>query len=409
MLMNKNICNLYILFWFLYSIQKVLNISGIISQGILAVNLMISLYCMWEVLRSSRVNAYFRALTVLLGMFTVYGVALIVSGEKIAFPNMNEVTNSSYLKNIAISLLPIYSFYFFTQRGLLTERMMKRWIGPLLLLAIAIFIYNRNMARVIALAVGSDQVEFTNNAGYLFVALFPIISFFRRKPFLQYTLLAICMVFILAAMKRGAVVIGFLMTLIMLKDTLFNSSRTLKASVIVLSLILIAGLIFAVDYYINTSEYFNERIDATMSGDSSGRDILYSTFWDYFLHRNSDLQYFFGAGALSTIKVGGNFAHNDWLEIAVNHGLCGIIIYLYYWIVAFRCWLFSDKTQPYVLAFGLAIGTAFLQTLFSMSYANMEFYSAMVIGYCLAKNEGFVDDEELEEELEENEFQISSK
>lgn len=401
MLKDKlNICNIYILFWYIYSLQKVLNISGIIPQVLLVVNLMISLYGMWEVLRQPRVNSYFRALTVLLGMFTIYGVALILSGERITFASMNAITNSGYLKSIAISLLPIYPFYFFAQRGLLTERMLKRWIGPLLFLAIAVFLYNRNMARMIAVVAGSDEVEFTNNAGYLFVSLLPIISFFRRKPIMQYSLLAFCMAFILAAMKRGAILIGFIFAIIMIKDTMSKNRNMSRINVVMLSLILIAVLYFSIDYYLNSSEYFNQRIDETLSGNSSGRDRLYSKFWDHFLHHNTDLQFFFGAGASSTVSIAGNYAHNDWLEILINQGLFGGFVYLYYWIVVFKTWQRYDKSQPYTLAFGIALGTSFLQTLFSMSYNNMEFYTAMVIGYCLASNEGFVDDEDIESEEE---------
>lgn len=399
-----NICNIYTLFWFLYSLQKVLNIGGIIAKSCLAVNLLISLYYMWEVLRRNRVNSYLRALTVLLGMFTIYGVALIISDEHIYFASMNVLAKSTYIKNIAISLLPIYPFYVFAQRGLLTEKLMKQWIWPLLLYAVVLFKYNQNMAIIAALNEGSNQVEFTNNAGYYFVTLFPIISFFRQKPIIQYALLAFCMFFIIAAMKRGAIMISVIMIIIMIYVSFFKDRSINKSYIFVLSIIFLAALYFIINYYLQTSDYFNQRISATMEGNSSRRNILYSLFLNHFLYYNTDLQFFFGAGASSTVNIGGNYAHNDWLEIAINQGLFGIIIYLCYWIVAFKTWKHSDRNQPYAIALGMALLIAFLQTLFSMSYGNMGFYTTMVIGYGLAMNETIDMDEEEEEVVTEEEY-----
>ena len=79
-------------------------------------------------------------------------------------------------------------------------------------------------------------------------------------------------------------------------------------------------------------------------------------------------------------------AHNDWLELAVNQGLLGIIVYAVYWKNVYKEWRHSDRTQPYSLAFGTLVLGLFVQSLFSMSYGNMEFYSTMLLGYCMAQN-----------------------
>ena len=109
-----NSCNLYIFLWLIYSIQSfVFGGKGTIFSSIIIFSLMgISAYHFVYALSNYEMPKYMKGLTVLVIMFTIYGIILILSGKTIRFMRTGAVVNKvSYLKLILISLLPVFSFY----------------------------------------------------------------------------------------------------------------------------------------------------------------------------------------------------------------------------------------------------------------------------------------------------------
>ncbi len=88
----------------------------------------------------------------------------------------------------------------------------------------------------------------------------------------------------------------------------------------------------------SSSDYMMERIEDTLAGNSSSRDGLYSFFWKYFTEDSCFIHYLLGRGANGTLDIYYNYAHNDWLEIAVNQGLLGIFVYAFYWFGFLKTW-----------------------------------------------------------------------
>lgn len=382
-----NICNIYILLWCLYQSQGSLGMRGeMIPRLSLVVILAISVYYAFYAIRHYNIRPFLKAVIVFLAILEIYGVFLMVSGERITFASMNAVSNYTYLKGLAISILPIFPFYVFARKGLLTEKLTKRWVWVLLVVATSYFFYLRNRVLMAQFEMGSDIEEITNNAGYLFLALLPFTVFFRNKPLLQYAMMSYCMLFILLGFKRGAIIIGAIVIVICAFDTIKHTKGKIKTKSKLLTGVLIVIGIYLVQYLLNTSDYFNARIDETLEGGSSGRDRIYSALYYHFINHTNFFQLLFGSGALSSIKIAGNYAHNDWLELLVNQGLLGVLVYAVYWKNAFMEWRRSDKTQSYSLALGTLLLSLFLESLFSMSYGNMEFYSTMLFGYCLSQN-----------------------
>lgn len=76
------------------------------------------------------------------------------------------------------------------------------------------------------------------------------------------------------------------------------------------------------------SDYFNHRIEQTLEGDSSNRDVIYGGLIIHFLDETNALKLFLGNGAQATLKIHGGFAHNDWLELLINNGIIGALIYI---------------------------------------------------------------------------------
>lgn len=332
-----------------------------------------------------KLPAFFKALNVLLIMFTIYGFLLIVKGEQLMIQaSLRTVSNNAYLLNIYRSLLPLYAFYVFARKGWLTERTMKFWLFVFLILTIRSFY--RAQARLLqkALEKGSSAEEFTNNIGYSFVALLPALVLFYKKPIIQYALMAVCGYFIIMGMKRGAMLSGAVCLAWFLYVNYKKTAKKRRWIVVIVSMIVVVVGFYYVQHMMDTSAYFLLRVEETQAGNSSQRDVLYSTFYNHFINEDNPLLFFFGNGASATLKVGSNYAHNDWLEIAINQGVLGLIVYMIFWICFFVSWRKAKGHPRAFMAIGMSLIIYFLMTLFSMSYISITRCAAMVLGYYLA-------------------------
>lgn len=385
-----NICNFYILLWCLYNLQGTLYSRGsIISQGILALLLAISLFYTVYANVKFKKPPYMKAVNVLLAMFTIYGVALLFSNETLIVreSHVGAVSSKDYLKNIYISLLPIYTFFVFAKTGQLSKLVVRRWVPVFLGVVIVTFLTRQSELLAEAEELMSAQEEFTNNVGYTFIAIIPLL-FFVKRPFLQYALLLFCGVFIVAAMKRGAMLIFIMSLPLFFSQTLKGTSLSRK----ILIFVLIVASTFAVVYYashmLDSSEYFQDRLNNTLAGDASGRESMYPHLLRQIFYFATPMQFLFGRGAWGTLKVSDNFAHNDWLELGVNQGVLGVVIYIVYWVVFY---VTTKKLRQYDqihAALILTMFILFMKTFFSMSYDNMPIYTTLCIGYCMAHYNG---------------------
>ncbi len=376
-----NSCNLYIFLWLIYSVQSfVFGGKGTSFSSIIIFSLIgISAYHFVYAPSNYKMPKYMKGLTVLVIMFTIYGVILILSGKTIRFMGSRAVVNKvSYLKLILISLLPVFSFYVFTRKGLLTKEVLLKWTPVFFIVAgMRYFQYQRESL------LSSDVEEITNNMGYVFLSLIPLLAFWSHKRFVQYFGLALSMLFIILGMKRGAIIIGAVSFVLFLHQSLKSASRKQKIWTFFLGFVLIIGAIFMVSYMLQNSAYFNERLEYTLEGNSSGRDQLYRTFWRHFINESNPFLFLFGNGALATLTISFNAAHNDWLEIAINQGLLGILVYVYYWMMFYKTWKKSKFDSEIYLATGLILLVFFMKTLFSMSYNDMTVYDTLCLGYCM--------------------------
>lgn len=133
----------------------------------------------------------------------------------------------------------------------------------------------------------------------------------------------------------------------------------------------------------NNSAYFMARIEQTLEGDASGRDVIYGTLWNTLLLESSPFYFYFGRGADSTLRVAGAFAHQDWLETFCNNGLLGIIILLgFFYAFGKNAWK-SRNVFPGMMfySFITLFIIIFSKTLFSMSIQELDVSESMLMGY----------------------------
>ena len=234
------------------------------------------------------------------------------------------------------------------------------------------------------LASGSDADDVTNNMGYLFVALIPMAAVYKNKISLQYALLIVCMTFIVMGMKRGAIIVGCLSLIYFLYYDYRYNGNISRLKVIFFSFLLIVAAYFVTEHLLQTSDYFVSRINKTMEGNSSGRDEIYSHFWNHFKNETDTIKFLFGNGANATLGIGINYAHNDWLEIAITQGVLGLIVYAIYWLAFLKTIVTTKANKTARLALTLAFISFFIETLFSMSYTGYSMCACTVFGYSLA-------------------------
>ena len=386
--MNKivNQCNIYISLWCIYYLQGTLYASGsMLSQAILAVLLVISFYNANLVNKHYKIPVFFKGLNLLLVMFTLYGVILIARNQiiKVGFTT---VSNYTYLKQIYISLLPIYSAYLYALKGQLTKNSISKWIFLWLITAVAQYYHYERQALAEFI---SNRTEITNNSGYIFLSLLPALVILNKKIVIQFAFLLCCLSFIFMSMKRGAIIVGVLAFFYFMYRAYKTSSHKVKKYIVLFSLLAIVFSVYFVMDIMAESDYFIQRIENTLEGNTSERDTLYSLYWNHFINETNILKFLFGNGANGTLNIHTDYAHNDWLEILNNQGLVGALIYVYFFVCFIKSWLVSRKIDPVAFsAIGMILLVVFMKTLFSMSYGNWDIYISLSMGYFLAISYG---------------------
>lgn len=379
-----NQCNLYLTLWCLFLLLREYN-SSRISALLLFGILFLSIFYWFYANLKYHFNIYLKSLNILLFLFTSYGLIRMFSGEVI-INTLGQVTKPyGFLQNIYTSLLPIFAFYTFTRKGLLTQSVIKFWI--IIFIPIAMFAFQQLNKRIIDLLSTPNVTitEFTNNYSYWFLFLLPGIALFKNRIF-QFSALILCIAYIIMGMKRGAILLLFLCIAFFIYHTLIKSSSRKKMLTLVLSVVTIWVSYNIITWNLQNSDYFYSRLQRTLNGDSSERDIIYYSIFNSFISEDKFLPILLGHGAEATVRLTGNEAHNDWLEILYNHGMLGVLIYFYYWLAFLRTSIKSKKTcNELYLSFMLIIIILLGRSFFSMSYADLMIFTSIVLGYVLGE------------------------
>ena len=363
----------------MYYLQDQLDfLSGGLAQLILVALLVISIYYAFEAGRLYKLNPFIKFIQFMTVYFTIYGVILIMSGERIMHIGTYEMSNFDYLKSMYISLLPIFPFYCFARRRKLSQKDFFLYIA--LILLICVLQYFNNYFNVLN---ATGRTEITNNISYTFIPIIALLCYLKNNT-TKMILLIVVMVFVIMGLKRGAIITGGLCMLLFLRYTLRYSSRRQKYVVLLLGAIALLAVSYYTLHFYESSEYFQYRLENTREGSSSGRDEIYLFFLNHFLSENDIVKFLFGNGAFGTNKLFGQFAHNDWLEIAINQGLVGIILYFIYFVIYFKQWRKSKRVGMVHQALGIMGIILLVPSFFSMSIGSLTLASQMGLGYSFA-------------------------
>ena len=369
-----NPCNMYVVLWLLGYIQNMYLKSSSLSMTFYIPFTLMTMYYIKDAIFKYRVNRVMKTLLIFFIFLCMYGIALLI------YDDAAGQDSKSFLMMLFSSLGPIFPLYVFTKQGKLTEQKLKIFFIVFLTVAILEYI-NYEQKALMLLTLNSSYDEITNNTSYYFVALLPFVFLFKNKPLVQYLLIALILGFVVSGMKRGAMLIGGLLLVWFIIRTMKYSSTKKKLWVIFLLLIFVYIGIHFIENLYDTSDYFQRRIVDTVEGQSSGRDRLYSTYWNHYINNDNILQLFLGEGAYHTENILHLKAHNDWLELLIDCGLCGAILYLIYWYSFFKLWRRSEAHPLYYSIIGACLLFTFVRTFFSMSFSDMPFSMASLLGY----------------------------
>lgn len=378
---NKILCNIYVFIWVLYAFHWheydfMFPVLGSLSNLFLAINLGVSIYCMLYCISHYKMPRLYYSMNILLFLFVLYGVFSILFGGDIFIGKTgSQIKNGSYLIGALRTFLPFYAFFYFTKKGCLTEKMVGFW-GWIIMFQCIYFIWLFSSYRSFG--------YYTYNGAYLMVSVLPCIFFMSNKKLIQWMILIFILLVTFLSMKRGAMVTAGLFFLFYVYRETKDAKKWRKAVVwFAVAALFVWGAIFVYNTY-EGNELLQAKVEATETGDSSGRDELAQNIMNVYLSESSLFQFLFGYGADGTLKIGENYAHNDWLEMLVDMGVLGFIAYLFFWITFFRESTRKDGNTLRQMVLIGALAVMFPRTLFSMLYSNMEISISMPVAFCMA-------------------------
>lgn len=264
--------------------------------------------------------------------------------------------------------------------GVLTKRWL--YVSAILLTMCGIYYYQYTAAMLLAKI---DARYITVNASVIFVMILPLCILIRNK-IISLVIVCVCIFFLIAAVKRGNIVASIIPLILYLRELWKSTSKSFFTRALIFLVVVIIAA-WAVDM-MSTSEYFQQRLKDTKAGNSSYRDVIYAAMWNLWAVKASFVQFLFGYGYYGTIYYSGTgyFAHNDWLEILVDFGLVGAIIYL---MIFFNFVRYSKRIARGPLRSALFALTAvwFAKTTYSMGFTD-EYLCILAIpfGYIVSQS-----------------------
>lgn len=319
--------------------------------------------CMYAVLFKSHCFSTLEKWMLTLSTINIvyYFVAFTTSGYK-GFTSVG---------NNLCAFLPLCLFSYLAKKGTMTEKFVRVMTIVLLLACVAYYVHYEQM-RIMAKELDEEEST-TINASTVFLMMLPLL-FYEKRRVLLYAELAICVFFIVSAVKRGNIVAAVFPVTILLWFQ-FQDSKKNATRLLFLIIAMVVGAYYLREYLSN-SYYFQLRLEDTMEGNSSGRDRIYAAAFNVWL--DSDFFHLlFGNGFRAVTRTIGTPAHSDWIEILVDNGVFGILFYLGIFISFFRV-ICRTHTIPDKLVLWSAFFAWFAKSIYSMAYVEGHMFLLMI-------------------------------
>lgn len=358
----------------LYFLQGILYPnSSVIAKLSLAVYLAIGIVCLTKILMPpTRQHVIYVAIAFLAANLAYYGFS-----DSTTVSSFFRIDPQSPIKNTVFIFCTLMSFFYLSKKGRIDRK---------LLLVIYFFFFITGIINFYSLSPFSTKhINAINNSGYIFVNILPFMFLIKRK-YVSAILIVLSSVFAILSLKRGAmmILVAFLIYYIYIVIKESKLSTLQKISIISLTAI-VCGTV-AVQFY-NTSNLVQERVAQTLSGNTSGRDVMYSQLWENWSNSDSIVNMLFGYGySYTPIVTFGRYAHNDWLELLTNMGLFGVGLYMLFFVGAIAAGIKANIPERRIIVSVLIVMA--IKSLFSMGYTDNGSIPLMILlGYATGINE----------------------
>ena len=161
-----NRCDFVVIGWILYMLMEAGVFIPYINNAqsiLLRILIFISFYHFLRVIftSKSKLPIYMKGLNALVCLFSVYGfLFILLDNHYVVRYTGLEVNRFSYLMNIYSSLLPIYTFYLYSQYNYINIRKINFWTVGFTFSAVLLFFAYRSQV-----LLHTRAVDITNNAG----------------------------------------------------------------------------------------------------------------------------------------------------------------------------------------------------------------------------------------------------
>ena len=139
---------------------------------------------------------------------------------------------------------------------------------------------------------------------------------------------------------------------------------------------------------VTTNEDLIRRFSNVDRDGGSGRDLIYERLLIAWWRSSDYFQFIFGYGFAGTVRFVYTFSHNDLLEIAVNYGMIGLLIYILLWFKLYKIIKTPELPPLYRFALTAVLIMWIVDSMYHRFFSGL--YSAptvMVIGYIIGKYE----------------------
>ena len=287
------------------------------------------------------------------------------------------------LKAISTTYLTYFSIRYFLKRNINMDKILSVFVFLLLIVFILSF-YSFN-----ARLLDKHNVEaITNNMGYRFVALLPLLGIFSKTKHL-YVLIGISAYYIIMSSKRGAIICGLIAIVLLFIYIIKYIPREKKIKYSILLFGILGGLIYFLYNVFLSNEYLLHRLTSMQDGrdDSGNARIDQVTAIMEHVSNGSLFNLLFGYGFNKSVWIAGNYAHNDWAELLANMGLFGCVLYLVFFIKLINKYRYNRQylspKQKYM--YMSVICMWLLISMFSMGYlGDNSFIFMIVIAYIVS-------------------------
>ena len=282
----------------------------------------------------------------LLVFFVINAISYYIS-PRIVQSFFVEVDTLVIFKSITIAILSYFPFYYYTKHGYIDTSNIRGFVILLFFTSILNLLHG-NFVQT------QESMEEHNvlNQAYLLVQLIPLFFIYCRGKQL-FLLVAISGLLILWGSKRGAILCLLVDFLVFFIYIMKEASWTKRYRGLVL--ILIFAFVSISAYYVLGNDFLQERLLATGSDeDKSGgvRSGRYLMLYSVFFHLSDIKEVIFGHGFAQTVTYGEGLAHQDWVELLIDNGLVGFILYI---ILIYLCLkdLYKCKNLPKSVKYAL--------------------------------------------------------